>query len=895
VTELSSHKIFVPNIKSIACIVLLIVWLIPEGFSQEVDSLLNRKISFTIKNILLEEALHTFSEKSGLRFSYNAKRISTDTNISIDVENVTVKEVLDMICTQAGLTYESVEKQIILKKAKSELIKSQIGVGKVTLSGFIRDADTGEILIGAAVYLSELETGTISNAYGFYSITLPQDSYSIKISYIGYNEINRTLNLSSSYKMDIQLSKSEILMEEIIVIPDDRISFVGASQMSNMDINPGDLMQMPAFLGEGDVIKSLQSIPGIQLFADGSTMFFVRGGDRDQNLILLDEAPIYNPSHLLGLFSTFIPDAVKDINIYKGDIPASYGSRLSSLIDIKTNDGNLNRFSMNGSIGMLSTKLGIEAPIVREKGSFFLSGRMSQVGWVFKRLNDRVEDFYFYDVNSKLNWKFNDRNRIFLTFYSGADLYSEKSDNLNSTGINWKNNALTFRWNHVFSKKLFSNTTLYASSYDYALYTSIENSNFWNSSIANLTLKSDFSWFINPAMTLYSGFAFSGHNINPGNFFINNQLTSAVPYVSKKHNRESAFYAENDHQITKKLNIRYGIRLSIWENTGEAIEIEYNQDLNPVDSSYYPPGKAYHSFSNLTPRISLSYQINPNTALKASYTRTAQYLHLINNSISPFTTLDVWLPSGPNIPDQTANQIASGIIYQIEKTGILLSSEIYYKKMKNQIDYIDHAEMLLNPFVEGELRFGNAWSYGLEVLAEKKTGRLRGWMGYAYSRAWRQFPDTNNGLKYPAFYDRPNEFSFMLIYDINSRVNTSMNWYYASGSAITTPSGFYYFQGHTLPLFTEKNNDRFPNYHRLDVSFRFRLNKNPHRFQHYLGLSIYNLYGRKNPVFINFNKIETETNVFKTPGDLGSLPNLITTQTFIYNVIPSINYHFQLK
>ncbi len=894
-TELSPHKIFTQYIKSIVRIVLLIVFFLPEGYTQDVDDLLNRKISLTIRNYSLEETLRTFSEKSGLRFSYNAKNIPIDTIISIDVENVAVIEVLEMICAQAAISFESLEKQIILKKTESEISEKKTGAKKFTLSGYIRDVETGEILIGAALYLPELNTGTISNPYGFYSITLPPDIYKMRFSYIGFNNLNSTVDLSSDKTMDIALSESETLMEEIIVSPDNQISFVETSQMSNIDINPGDLKQMPAFLGEGDVIKSLQSIPGIQLFADGSTMFFVRGGDRDQNLILLDEAPIYNPSHLLGLFSTFIPDAVKDITIYKGDIPASYGSRLSSLIDIKTNDGNLNRFSMNGTIGFLSTKLGIESPIVREKGSFFLSGRMSQVGWFFKRLNDRVNDFYFYDVNAKLNWKFNDRNRIFLTFYSGADLYSEKTGNLNSTGINWINNALTFRWNHVFSKKLFSNTTLYASNYNYALFTSIENDNYWNSSIENLTLKSDFSWFINPSVTLYSGVSFSGHNINPGNFFINNQLTSLVPYVSKKHNREFSLYVENEHQITKKLNIRYGLRLSTWENTGEAIEIEYNEKLIPVDSSYYPPGRAYHSFSNLTPRISLNYHINRKTALKASYTRTAQYLHLISNSISPFTTLDVWLPSGPNIPDQIANQIACGIIYQIGKTGIMLSSEMYYKKMKNQIDYIDHAEMLLNPFIESELRFGNAWSYGMEVLAEKKNGRLRGWMGYAYSRAWRRFPDINSGRKYPAFYDRPNEFSFMLIYDINSRINTSMNWYYTSGSAITTPSGFYYFQGHTLPMFPDKNNDRLPDYHRLDVSFRFRLNKNPHRFQHYLGLSIYNLYGRKNPVFVNFNKIESGSNVFKIPGDLGSLPSLKSTQTYIYNVIPSINYHFQLK
>ena len=882
------------SIRNILVIIIMVfmMCMVIQGHSQPSHPVLSGKISIHAQEITLRELLKIISVQSGIRFSYNPAKLPVDSSLTLKGEVAPLKDLLDRISAEFDLVYEVVEKQIVLKPVGPS---NPLTDNKVTLSGFIRDAESREILIGATLFFPGLNKGTLSNSFGFYSITLPRGSYTFSASYIGYDEINFESILDRDQTFDLLLDRSETVMEEIVVVPDQNDIFVQTSQMSNLKMNPGDLKQIPAFFGEGDVIKSLQSIPGIKLYGDGSTLFFVRGGERDQNMILLDDAPIYNPSHLLGLFSTFIPEGVKNINIYKGDIPSRYGGRLSSLVDIRTNDGNLNKFSLNGTLGMLSTRMGIESPIVREKASFFISARMSQVAWFFKRLNNQVKDFYFYDLNSKFNWKINDKNRIFLTFYSGSDLYSEKSNGESSSGINWGNNSLTFRWNHIFSNKVFSNTTLYASNYNYSLYTSIEQKNFWNSQIDNLTLKTDFSIFPNPEMILYAGMGFTGHNINPGNFYINNQLNFNVPYVSEKHSREWTIYAENDHQITKKVRIRYGLRMSIWENTGEAIEIEYDNNLNPVDSSYYSAGKSYHHFINIEPRISLNYQINKTFSLKGSYSRNTQYLHLINNSISPFTSLDVWLPSGPNIPDQKAHQVAAGLVQHFSKSGILISGEVYYKRMKNQIDYVNHAEMLLNPFIAAEMRFGNAWSYGLEVSAEKKRGRIRGWMGYTLSKVWRQFPEINEGRKYPAFYDRPHEISLTVIYDLNSRINCSLNWYFSSGAAITTPSGFYYYQEHTLPFYEEKNNDRLPDYHRMDASIEFRLNKKSTRFRHYIGLSIFNLYGQKNPVFLNFNKTETKPNEFRIPGNLGAMPDLSSTQTYIYNIIPSINYHFQLN
>jgi hypothetical protein len=435
---------------------------------------------------------------------------------------------------------------------------------------------------------------------------------------------------------------------------------------------------------------------------------------------------------------------------------------------------------------------------------------------------------------------------------------------------------------------------LYTSNYDYRLYTSIEDDYFWNSGIDNLTFKYDLSWYLNPKNTIYFGFHFSGNNLDPGNYYVDGKL-GTQPIVSKKHAREFDLYAENEQIITDKLNIRYGLRWSIWNNTGESVEYVYDENHTPIDSLYYPPGKSYHSYSNLEPRFSLNYLVSNRTSLKLSYARTTQYLHLITNSISPFTTLDVWLPSGPNIPDQKADQVAFGVFHAVEKSGFNISAEGYYKKMKNQIDYLDHAEMLLNPFVETQLRYGYAKAYGMEFFLKKDKGKFNGWFGYTFSRVFRKTNDINQNREYPAFYDRPHELTVFLSYDLTKRISTSLNWYYSTGAAVTMPSSFYYYNGLTLPIYHDKNNKRLPDYHRMDLSFLFRLNRHVRKFQHQLGFSIYNLYGRKNPIFINFNKIEEDTNSFIIPGNLINPPNLLTTNIFVYNVIPSITYHFQFQ
>jgi len=426
------------------------------------------------------------------------------------------------------------------------------------------------------------------------------------------------------------------------------------------------------------------------------------------------------------------------------------------------------------------------------------------------------------------------------------------------------------------------------------MYTSVQQNNYWNSQIANLTMKFDLSWYLNSRNTIYTGIHFSGHNIDPGNYYLDGKL-GAQPYVSKKHARELALYAENEQKINQRISIRYGLRLSVWDNTGESYEFIYNDNNEPIDTLYYNPGQSYHQYFNLEPRLSLNFKIRKNASLKLSLNRTTQYLHLITNSASPFTTLEVWLPSGPNIPDQTASQVSLSWFQTLPEPGYDISIEGYYKVMNNQIDYIDHANMLLNPVVETQLRYGTAKAYGLEFLVKKNKGKLTGWLGYTISKVSRKIEEINGGQSYPAFNDRPHEFTSYLGYNFSNRLKASINWYYATGAAFTTPKSYYYYNGLTLPIYTEKNNNRLPDYHRMDLSVIYRLNRKVHKYQHQIGLSIFNLYGRKNPIFINFNKIESVDNSFVIPGNLLQTSKLVTTNTYVYNVIPSITYYFQFK
>lgn len=841
-------------------------------------------VTIEANDFSLAALLEVISRKSGIPFSYNPKRIDADRKIDYSVSNKTLASILTDISEKFGLSFTFVEDQIILKPEK----KSEKAVQTITLSGYVKDATTGEALIGSTVFLMELQAGTICNAFGFYSITVPKGTYTIDCSFVGYKQWTKNIDLNSSLAQDISLAEEPPLLKEIIVEASDEDTGKEIS-VSSFALRPKAVEERPALFGEVDVVKSLESIPGIKLHSEGSTFYYVRGGNRDQNMILMDDAQIYNPSHLLGFFSTIIPDAVNDITLYKGDMPASLGGRLSSVMDVRTKKGNDQHLQAWGNVGLISTKLGVEGPIKKEVSSFLVSARVSRLKWLAQLGDKNIAKFNFYDFTGKVNFKLDSRNKIFFSLYTGADNYFNTSN-----AIAWTNTAGTFRWNHLVTDRLFVNTTLAVSSYDYFLYTDVANNTRWNSHISNVNLKTDFSYFIKPQNEFTFGAGITGYNFNPGNLQSNQPIPSNVQ-LSIRNSVEFSLYGNHEVKLSKSWGLNYGLRLTNWNNTGEAFEFVYDQNRNPIDTLYFQKGENYKEYANAEPRMTLTYLLSDNGSLKTNLSRNVQNIHLISNSISPFTSLEVWLPSSINIKPQTSNQVSFGYYQTFSQEGLKFSAETFYKKMRHQIDYQSHAETLLNPLLEGELRFGTALAYGMEFQLKKDEGRLRGLAGYTYSRAKRKFEDINMGRAYNAFYDRPHQINLMLAYDITLRWNLGLNWNYSTGAPFSSPVSFYLYNGQEIPVYGQKNNDRLPDYHRLDVSATVKLNKNPEKkYHHSLAFSIYNFYGRKNSLYVNYNKIQLADGSFKIPSDLLDA-NRMTSQFYLFGFTPSISYNFKWR
>jgi hypothetical protein len=846
-------------------------------------------------------------EQTSLSFSYNSRLIDPQKNVTIRADQISLDSALTLLFMNEKIRFEVVERQIVLKRARRLQVNLEAEAAfpdadqelfKFTINGYVKDARSGEVLIGATITIPGGMEGTITNEYGFYSLTLTREVKELFCSYVGYSHMVLPVGGKSNQILHFNMEKEAARLSEVTVYSSDAEQLIRTSRSSEEKIQPESVRKMPALFGEKDVIKSLAAIPGIKFFGDGSTIFYVRGGSRDQNLITIDEAPIYNPTHLLGFFSTILPDAVKDVKIYKGDFPANYGGRLSSLIDVRTKDGNMNHFGMDGSVGLLSSRLSMEGPLWKDHISFFLSGRRSYITRPLQAVNQNINDLHFSDLHLKLNYRINGKNRVFFSMYRGVDNFEQQHSIEQSTGIHWKNRTTTLRWNHLYSERLFSNLTLFGSMYDYFLNTHIENQDYWKSHIDNLSLKYDFTWYVRPDNTVRFGLLSAAHFHNPGNFYRGGQEFDPGLDLSTKHTREFAFYVSDQFIINNRLSIRAGMRMTLWQNIGPATEYsiipttggDFVRDSLSV--SEYPAGEVYHHSTSLDPRLSMIYQAGSRQMLKLSYSRTSQFQYLITNSISPFTSLEVWLPAGPNVKPQVAHQFTAGYTYRLRHAGIRFDAELYYKMMMNLIDYRDHARMLMNPLVEYELRIGNGEAYGLEMILNRESGRFTGWISYTWSRAIARVDEVNGGNPYPAYSDRPHDVSFYLSWSLHRRLTLSANFIYMTGAPFTTPTGFYYYDNHQVPIYAERNNDRLPDYHRLDVALNWQLSKPERRFQHELIFSAYNLYNRKNPVALHFNKVENGAGEYVVPYDFIATPELTTTQFYLYGIVPSVSYHF---
>ncbi len=874
----------------------LFLLLIPSVlFSQDLD----RRISLKLRRVTLEKFLAEVSRESGILFSYTPSILPEKYLVTVDADKKPVREILEMTLSPAGLTFRIVENQVVIARIAKTAPQAHEGAMqpraiRATLAGVVREKGTGEVLIGAHLRLQGTPYGAVTNAYGYYSLSIPGGEYRLAASYLGYKGVLADLTLNRDTTVNIELEDASLEMKEVEIVSRDDAGLTPAGSLSEVRFTAKDLAEMPGFAGDIDVIKSLQVIPGISSFGDGSSFFFVRGGNSDQNLFMIDDAPIYNPSHLFGFFSVLSPDAINEVKAYKGDFPAQYGGRLSSVIDIKGREGNMNRYGFSGNIGPYASYLSVEGPIMKGTSSFLVTGRLSTLDWL-PQVVTTLEPYKigFYDLNAKVNLKINPNNRIFLTFFTGNDNFSGFSTSAISTyGIRWTNLAGTVRWNHLFSRKLFSNTTASISRYQYFLYISKELNEYWQSSVANLSVKSDLTWFLNPSNTVKTGLEVTAHAIDPGN--VNEPgVSDDIRTIPRYQSMEYVFYASNEQKLGRHFILRYGLRLPVWQDIGPTTVYTFGLNYQVIDSTAYGNLSSYQAFISPEPRISLQYSPVPNFSLKAAYSRNTQFMQVLSNSSTPFTSLEVWVPAGPNVKPQKADQVSAGFAGSPFKGIIEVSGEVFYKLFSDHLDYRDHANLLNNPYLEGELRFGKAWSYGVELMLRKPAGKVTGWIAYTWSRALVKTPEVNDGQVYPAVYDRPNDFSLSVSWTPVHRFTVSANWILMSGGAVTTPVGFYYINGYSVPIYGEKNTDRLPWYHRLDLSFECRLNKPAGRYRHSLILTLYNAYGRLNPYTVSFNKFRDDQGEYVVPANQDGTYTLVPTAISVAGIIPSINYQFK--
>ena len=750
---------------------------------------------------------------------------------------------------------------------------------KNTISGYVKDAETGEELIGASIYIKELKTGGITNVYGFYSITIPKGKYTIEYSSIGFLTQQIEIDLIQSTKKDIVLSPTAIELEQVVIRAEAADKNIKSAEMGAVKINPKDIQVIPVLFGEQDILKTIQLMPGVKSAGEGNSGFYVRGGGSDQNLILLDEAPVYNASHLLGFFSVFNSDAIKDVKLFKGNAPAEYGGRLSSVLDVKMNEGNSKRFSTSGGIGLISSRLTIEAPIVKDKGSFIISGRRTYADLFLNFSSDELQKnttLYFYDLNMKANYRIGEKDRIFLSGYFGRDVFGF-SDRMR---FDWGNMTTTLRWNHLFNDKLFLNSSLIYSKYNYAIgFSGMGNLIDITSGIEDFNLKEDFQYFINPKNTLKFGFNSIYHTFMPGEIssddegFINGEI------IDEKYAIENAVYISHKFDVSSLLKITYGLRYSNFTVIGPGVVYSYNENDEIIDSTSYNKGEIIKNYGNFEPRISASYILNKKSSVKVSYARNAQYIHLLSNSTSSSPT-DLWLPSSTIIEPQISDQVALGYFRNFKNNAYESSVEIYYKDMQNQIDYQNGADILLNEKVESQLVFGNGRAYGIEFFIKKKTGKLNGWIGYTLSRTERTFNEINEGDWFPSKQDRTHDVSIVGMYNLNKKWTLSATWVFNTGNAVTFPSGKYAIDGLTIPLYTDRNGYRMPDYHRLDIGATYT-NKKKKRYESNWNFSVYNAYARKNAYSIDFRENENDPTTTEA------------VRLALFQIVPSITYNFK--
>ncbi|HLZ89798.1 MAG TPA: carboxypeptidase-like regulatory domain-containing protein [Puia sp.] len=771
-------------------------------------------------------------------------------------------------------------RRLILLLMLTLAVTAATAQSRYTVNGTVRDKNSGEVLIGATVSLLEIpRSGIVSNAYGFYSIGASPGHYNLLVTFSGYQSDTLAIDLDRNLLLPVELTTASSQLTAVVVSARKKNDNVTRPLMGVQKLTTSEIKNIPVLFGEKDVMKTLQLLPGIQFAADGNSGFYVRGGGADQNLILLDEATVYNPSHLLGFFSTFNSDAIKDITIYKGGMPAEYGGRLSSVVDIKMNDGSNKDYHYGGGIGLISTRLNAEGPIVKDRGSFSISGRRTYADLFLKLSSDSSvsnNSLYFYDLNIKANYTFDEKNRVYLSGYFGRDNLSFG----NTFGIDYGNATGTARWNHVFNSRLFSNTSLIYSKYSYKIRINSNNNNIgFSSNIKDINLKEDLQYYIDADNKINFGLSAIHHTIAPGIISASQSSSFNSLTLQNKYSLENAIYVSHEWSPTDHLHFNYGLRASSFMALGPGNFYTYDQNGNPRDTIQYNSGSIVKTYTNLEPRLSLSVQLNEAASVKLSYNRNTQVLHLLSNSTSANPT-DLWIPSSNNVKPEISDQESIGFFTNSRDNRYEFSVETYYKTMQNQIDYKNGAQLIANENVESQLVFGKGRAYGLELFGKKKVGRLTGWISYTLSRTELKISGINQDNWYPAKQDRTHDISVVGIYQAGPKWTFSATWVYYTGNAVTFPSGKYQVDGQTAFYYTERNGYRMPAYHRMDVAATL-LGKKKKKFESSWTFSIYNLYGRENAYSI----------IFQTdPNDPAKTQAL---QYALFRFVPAVTYNFK--
>jgi len=856
-------------------LVILSITMGLPGFSQE-DHIKG------IPSTTLGEVLAYLSSETGITFSYSNDKLNLDRIVK--VEEGSFSDILSIIFPSQEYLLDHKDRKVIVRRMDRQ----------ITISGHVRDATTGELLFGATIAARNYDmanarqvSGTSTNEYGYFSLTLPAHPHLIEVSYVGYTVDDIMISGSKDTTVNISLKINDQNLNMVEVsgerFRDSPESHVNSPDLGKVQMSIGEIQSLPAFLGEVDLVKSIQLIPGVKNLGEGSTNLYVRGGGADQNLLILDEAPVYNPSHLMGFFSVFNQDALHSVDFYKGNFPAKYGGRLSSVLDIRMREGNQRNWALSGGIGSTAARLTLEGPIVENKSSLIISARRTYADLLLRFSRDeytRETSLFFYDINAKANLHINNKNRLYFSGYFGRDLNRIRSLQY---AIDWGNTTGTFRWNHIFGEKVFSNLSLISSNYEYLIDLPHVDIPFeWTARIRDLTVKYDFTHYVAPQLELKYGIHSTLHHFRPGE-----SNSRPEESISRSNALDHAAYMSSSQELNAWLHLEYGLRISLFQLLGPASVEVIDPETQMPGSKYFDKGKIFKTYAGLEPRISARALLSDHLSLKAGYTRNRQYLNLLSNLSLGFNVFDIWIPSSTSIKPQISDQVALGLFLDSKDQQMIYSIEGYYKKLQNQISFRDHSRLILNKDIENELLFGSGKSYGIEAMARKTQGNLKGWISYTYARSKLNTQGINGGHPYPSPQDQPHNFNFSASYRVGPRWSIAANFIYATGRPITLPIESFWYDDRIVNIYGSRNASRLPDYHRLDLSANLYRKKQDRKNESYWTFAIYNVYDRHNAA---------TAFVSRELDDLGVVTNSNKSsyhKLYILGIIPSITYNFK--